>query len=87
MAGENALVCSLGSRSISGDRRRCAPHGLSRRSNMRSSMAKPHLVVTHKPGSKEQKLLGEWLGELVQLTFIKGLAPKNRDGTLAKADI
>ena len=54
---------------------------------MRSSKAKPHLVVTHKPGSKEQKLLGEWLGELVQLTFIKGLAPQKREEALAKADI
>jgi len=50
-------------------------------------MAKPHLVVTHKPGSKEQELLGERLGELVQLTFIKGLAPQKREEALAKADL
>ncbi len=50
-------------------------------------MAKPHLVVTHKPGSKEQELLGERLGELVQLTFIKGLAPQKREEALAKADV
>jgi phosphoglycerate dehydrogenase-like enzyme len=50
-------------------------------------MAKPHLIVTHKPGSMERELLCERLGELVQLTFIGDLAPEKRKEALAKAEI
>ena len=50
-------------------------------------MAKPILVVTHKPGSEARELLSERLKELVRLVFIKDLTVHNRAEALATADL
>jgi phosphoglycerate dehydrogenase-like enzyme len=50
-------------------------------------MANPHLVVTYDAGKRDRGLFGEYLGELVRLTFIRDSASERRLNALATADI
>ncbi len=50
-------------------------------------MAKPILVVTHKPGNEARELLSERLKALVRLVFLKDLTAQERAEALATADL
>jgi phosphoglycerate dehydrogenase-like enzyme len=50
-------------------------------------MAKPHLIVSYEPGGKQREFLRDHLEAVAGLTFIRDVAPEDREEALATADL